>query len=453
MWHLVQVNLRGLVCLLSLLLMLLVFSPSAGAGNWATNSSMNFVRQNLTLTVMTNGNVLAVGGGIFSGSTTATEIYDSTSATWKATNSLNNARQAHTATLLPNGKILAVGGYDGGLSLNSAELYDPTSDVWNLAGTVGTSRRYHSATLLTNGLVLVAGGYSGNAITSCRLYNPVSNLWSATGPLNTARYAHTASLLTNGLVLVTGGLGTNVSYSATAELYDPATGVWTITSSMQAARAAHTATKLPDGNILVVGGASYAGSTPVVTKSSEIYEVASGTWIPAGQLSVARGYHTATLLRSGKVLVVGGDIYPNGGPYGSSLASTELYNPSSGTWTNAANLATARHSHQAVLLANGSVLVAGGYGYNYAIPNSELYAEVDPFVLSDFQQLPNGAFRFGFTNSPGLAFDVMGATNPGIVLSNWISLGTASEILPGQFEFTDTQATNYPARFYRVRSN
>jgi hypothetical protein len=43
-------------------------------------------------------------------------------------------------------------------------------------------------------------------------------------------------------------------------------------------------------------------------------------------------------------------------------------------------------------------------------------------------------------------------TNLPLPLTNWTSLGGVTEVLPGQFQFTYTQAANNPARFYRVRS-
>ena len=74
-----------------------------------------------------------------------------------------------------------------------------------------------------------------------------------------------------------------------------------------------------------------------------------------GSLITARSQHTATLLPNGKVLVAGGlDSSSN------SLASAELYDPASGTWTETGDLAFARSQHTATLLPNGKVLVAGG---------------------------------------------------------------------------------------------
>ena len=73
-------------------------------------------------------------------------------------------------------------------------------------------------------------------------------------------------------------------------------------------------------------------------------------------------------------------------------------------------------------------------------------------VLDGPQTLPDGSFRFTFTNTPGTFFGVLATPNPSLPLSNWTPLDDATEISPGQFQFTDPQATNTPRRFYRVRS-
>lgn len=71
------------------------------------------------------------------------------------------------------------------------------------------------------------------------------------------------------------------------------------------------------------------------------------------QLTQARGYHTATLLRDGRVLVAGGEDLN-----GSRLAGTEPLLPRGFS----APLTHARSGHQAVLMTDGSVLVVGGTG-------------------------------------------------------------------------------------------
>jgi hypothetical protein len=64
----------------------------------------------------------------------------------------------------------------------------------------------------------------------------------------------------------------------------------------------------------------------------------------------------------------------------------------------------------------------------------------------------NGSFQFAFTNAPTLGFWVFTTTNISLALSNWTLLGPADEVSPGNFQFSDLQATNSKMRFYRVQS-
>lgn len=125
------------------------------------------------------------------------------------------------------------------------------------------------------------------------------------------------------------------------------------TGSLANARYGHTATLLPNGKVLVVGGYTVEHGN---VASAELYDPASGTWTATGSLTTPRGGHTATLLPNGKVLVVGGwrsQFFVGSMP-------TELYDPVSGTWATIA-IWDPGSSHTATLLPNGKVLVAAGF--------------------------------------------------------------------------------------------
>ncbi len=115
-------------------------------------------------------------------------------------------------------------------------------------------------------------------------------------------------------------------------------------------RFGHTATLLSSGKVLVVGGATL----DTILASAELYDPARNAWSAAGPLAQPRTYHTATLLVSGKVLVVGGVNGP------SPLASAELYDPVANTWTSAGSIGTPRTRHTSITLDSGKVLVAFG---------------------------------------------------------------------------------------------
>jgi hypothetical protein len=75
----------------------------------------------------------------------------------------------------------------------------------------------------------------------------------------------------------------------------------------------------------------------------------------------------------------------------------------------------------------------------------------NPPVLRNPGFLTNGAFTFSFTNNPGLSFGVYASSNVALSLSQWTRVGAAAQLMPGQYQFTDAVATNYPTRFYQLR--
>jgi len=111
---------------------------------------------------------------------------------------------------------------------------------------------------------------------------------------------------------------------------------------------------LTDGRVLVAGGFVGAGS-PAVVSSSQIYNPSNGTWSVTGSMHYPRAGVQAVLLNDGDVLVAGGEA-----GQGNLTKTAEIYNPSAGTWTLTGNMTFARLDYQAVLLNDGRVFVVGG---------------------------------------------------------------------------------------------
>ena len=271
-------------------------------------------------------------------------------------------------------------------SLSSAVL----AATWSATGRMITARTGLTATMLPDGEVLVAGGAENHndnpAFNSAELYNPSTGVWSATGSMIGARAWHNATLLHSGKVLVAGGWNNGDALSS-AEIYDPATRAWTATGPLTTARQGGGATLLLDGRVLVAGGAGPNPPTYTLA-SAEIYDPATGSWSATGSMTTARRTNPATLLPNGKVLVAGGmdgkSVF---------LASAEIYDPATEVWTTTGSMTTVRGEPATVLLSTGRVLVTGGF-YNFngdSLASAELFrinsalvpSFIMPFLLSE----------------------------------------------------------------------
>lgn len=170
---------------------------------------------------------------------------------------------------------------------------------------------------------------------------------------------------------VAGGAVAVASVSRTADTMG--IGRFVALAPMSSARAAHTATALPDGRILVAGGMPEGSGDEGALATAELFvpgaATGAGQFRPAARMLAARMAHTATRLADGRVLLAGG--YGAGNTY---LASAELYDPRTGRFTPAGRMGTARAGHVATLLADGRVLVAGGVGKGWTfLSSAEVY--------------------------------------------------------------------------------
>lgn len=141
-------------------------------------------------------------------------------------------------------------------------------------------------------------------------------------------------------------------------------------ASLATPRYMHSATLLTNGKVLVAGGFHIPNSGGDFTlASTELYDPVSDTWSPAGSLAIARSLHTATLLPNGKVLVVGGYNWITGTTY----ASAELYDQAADSWSSAGDMSVARQYFTTTLLRNGKVLVVGGMDAAGITSSADIY--------------------------------------------------------------------------------
>ena len=279
----------------------------------------------------------------------------------------------------------------------------------------GLGGRYGASdALLPDGRVLVAGGFSSANLASAEIWDPATGLFTATSNgLSVARGYATSTVLTSGKVLIAGGGDYNDggAASAAADIFDPATGLFSATTStMNAARHGATATLLNNGKVLIAGG--IASNSQVRLATAELYDPATNTFSYTGSMHVARDVASAVKLPNGNVLICGG-----GDGSGVSLDSSEIYIASgtgAGTFTVGPTMKAKCDDASATLLTSGLVLIVGGINNDVPIGSAELYDyNANTFTLSQSSITPR---HFHTANLLGngqvlIAGGVDGATN------------------------------------------
>ena len=371
---------------------------------------MSTARALSTGDLLADGSVFVAGGG--GGSltgpvgTATTEIWSPFTRSWTAGPALAQARAFHQSAVLSDGRVLLIGGADSlGAVTATCEIYDPVAGTITPAASMGVARAGCTATSLVNGKVLVTGGVTTFVIppgttslapilATCQntseVYDPVSDTWTAVpGVMAAKRFVHAASLLQNGKVLIISGIdgSTNIAgndvptFTQTNNLYNPTTNAYEPAAALPAGifgfggipgRAAHRATTMNNGEVFVGGGIYSSLFVPTTSGLCARYNPTTNAWTATNTLATGIALHGQVLLKNGKCHLSGGGSGTLLAYTATNVCATRTQGTNTFTLTTA--LPLARGTHLAVLLRDGSVLIAGGGdAASVALASVELY--------------------------------------------------------------------------------
>ena len=188
---------------------------------------------------------------------------------------------------------------------------------------------------------------------------------------------------------------------------------------MTVPRSSQTATALGGGTVLIAGGSSNGG--PLAT--AEIFDTATNTSTPTGDMATARWLHASVALSDGRVLTVGGENAD-----GERLRSVEIFDLATEQWAAASSTANSYYNPKAVRLSDGRVLVAGGTAEIYDVGLDQWTPSALPAGLGSVNELvvlPDGrvfAIGGGYPDSPAAIFDP--------VTNGWLLVGSSRVASP-----------------------
>jgi Galactose oxidase, central domain len=341
-----------------------------GAGLPPLRASAEIGRVNHTATLLSDGRILVAGGG-YDAATARASIYDPVADAWIPVAEMNRPRVLHAAVRLRDSRVLVIGGerFD---SPQSAEIFDPGSGSWTLIEAPRSIKFSVAAVALPDGRIVAAGSAIGGGEVSAEIYDPRGGSWRTLAPLPSLRqvlalqtidgrtilavgYGEPQAVLINTsdgavtpfgpsiggvvaavplgqgrMLLITGPAHGEGSLAAI--VIDAASGSKTEIASPEVRRYDISAVFIPEQFVLLAGGNQVGGSPPLgrPVSDAELLDLTTGRWSMVPPMQDARTGHTYTILADGRVIVIGGAT--RSGP----LASAEIFDPRTRSWTVAA---------------------------------------------------------------------------------------------------------------------
>ena len=201
------------------------------------------------------------------------------------------------------------------------------------------------------------------------------------GAMSDSRAFHNSVQLNDGRFMVIGGIqgpygSGNSHYSKvlnTCEIYDPATGTWTATATMIKYRAGSNSMVLPDGRVFVAGGTEGNAShnvgdvADILTtslKTTEIYNPTTNSWSWGPNIQEPKAGATGVVLADGRFALIGGITYSTflGIPIPDFSEKICVYDPAANSFNSQKTMRNKRGLGCAAQLSNGEVYIAGGAG-------------------------------------------------------------------------------------------
>jgi N-acetylneuraminic acid mutarotase len=252
-----------------------------------------------------------------------------------------------------NGKLYLLGGYPASrVTARTVQIYDIATDSWTLGPPLPQPNN-HGMAAGVNGKIYLIGGQTSDVselghVNTVYEFDPAKLEWTAKAPMPTARSSGVAVVL-DGKIYVAGGRPPRGSDFA---VYDPATDAWTVLPSLPSQRN-HVTGAAINGRIHVLGGRLGHGLSAQMTTAHEVFNPQTGTWTNAAPMLVARSGMNGVIAK-GCFHVWGGE-----GPAG-MFPDHDYYDYRSDKWTRLLDMPIPVHGVYGSAFVGGLIWIPGG---------------------------------------------------------------------------------------------
>ncbi len=351
-----------------------VDAPTIARGDavrWSSFAELQRPRAFASAIGLPSGEILVVGGldpRDAAVTNPKTELIDSLSGNVAVLPQTILARLHQTVTLGAGERVVVAGGVvwerEKWSPVSRVDVYDVARRRWRVAAPLHSARSDAAAVALKDGRVAVFGGNFGTRLLdTVEIYDPRRDAWTEAAPMPRPRTQHAAVLLRDGRVLIAGGIDADGGPTAATFLYDPSANAWTDGPLMTQPRMQQSTVRLASGDVLFAGGDDAAAST------SELYLASEGRFVASGVLQHPRFVAQAAALPDGRVVLNGG-LPPHMTTY-APLGSTEIWDPSTGRWSEAAPAASPRAWAKLISIEGAVFLVSGSGPDEHAVGSVE----------------------------------------------------------------------------------
>lgn len=285
------------------------------------------------------------------------------------------------------------------------------SNVWadNNCWTTKTSMPTARAGLgvaAVNGKIYAIGGWYPCPINTTEEYNPSTDMWSSKQAMPTARMFFGTAVYQDKIYVMAGKIGQKATNAT--EVYDPSTDTWTTKTSMPIA-CYDLSANLVNGKIYLIGGIKpLNGNNITCINTTQIYDPTTDTWTIGTPIPNAV-YCYASAVVDHKIYVISGStLSPN-----TVTNLTQVYDTETDTWSTQAPITTPVNAPAGISITSGDsskiyVIGGGGIQFKTTYNLTQIY-DVRSNSWSTGVSLPSCSFTLGVAELDETLYVVGGA--------------------------------------------